>query len=44
LKDVDKPVIEICYESGYNSWSHFSKQFKAAKKMTPSAYKKQFTE
>jgi AraC-like DNA-binding protein/quercetin dioxygenase-like cupin family protein len=44
LKDINKPVIEICYESGYNSWSHFSKQFKAAKKMTPSAYKKQFTE
>jgi len=44
LKDVDKPVIEICYESGYNSWSHFSKQFKAAKKMTPTMYKKNFFE
>jgi AraC-like DNA-binding protein/quercetin dioxygenase-like cupin family protein len=44
LKNADQPIIEICYESGYNSWAHFSKQFKVVKKMTPSAYKKEFSE
>ncbi len=44
LKDANKPIIEICYQSGYNSWSHFSKQFKQVKKITPTMYKKKFSE
>lgn len=44
LTNTDKPVMEICYESGYNSWAHFSKQFKHVKKMTPSKYRKEFEE
>ncbi|MFY7965354.1 MAG: AraC family transcriptional regulator [Chitinophagaceae bacterium] len=44
LQDADKTVIEICYESGYNSWSHFCKQFKVVKKMTPTMYKNKFKE
>lgn len=44
LKNTDKPILEICYESGYNSWAHFSKQFKQVKKMTPSSYRKKFSE
>ena len=27
LTDTNKSVLEICYESGYNSWANFSKQF-----------------
>ena len=42
LTNSNKPVMEICYESGYNSWAHFSKQFKHVKKMTPSKYRKEF--
>jgi AraC-like DNA-binding protein len=34
--------MEICYESGYNSWAHFSKQFKQVKQLTPSQYRKEF--
>jgi AraC-like DNA-binding protein len=42
LTNSNKPVMEICYESGYNSWAHFSKQFKHVKNMTPSQYRKVF--
>lgn len=42
LTSTNKPIMEICYESGYNSWAHFSKQFKTVKKTTPSAYRKAF--
>lgn len=44
LTNTDKPVMEICYESGYNSWAHFSKQFKHVKEMTPSQYRKLMSE
>ena len=44
LSNTNKPVMEICYESGYNSWAHFSKQFKAVKRMTPSQYRREFEE
>jgi AraC-like DNA-binding protein len=42
LTNSNKPVMEICYESGYNSWAHFSKQFKQVKQLTPSQYRKEF--
>jgi AraC-like DNA-binding protein/quercetin dioxygenase-like cupin family protein len=42
LANTDKSVLEICYESGYNSWAHFSKQFKKVKEMTATQYRKQF--
>jgi len=41
LQTTDMPIMEICYESGYNSWAHFSKQFKQVKLMTPSRFRKQ---
>jgi AraC-type DNA-binding domain-containing proteins len=40
LTSTNKPVLEICYESGYNSWAHFSKQFKHVKEITPSQYRR----
>lgn len=40
LTSTDKSVLEICYESGYNSWAHFSKQFKHIKEMTPTQYRR----
>ena len=42
LHNTTKPILEICYESGYNSWAHFSKQFKHVKQITPSAYRRGF--
>jgi AraC-like DNA-binding protein len=42
LTNTNKPVMEVCYESGYNSWAHFSKQFKHVKQITPTQYRKQF--
>ncbi len=42
LQTTNKPVLDICYTSGYNSWAHFSKQFKNIKKITPTQYRKQF--
>lgn len=44
LTNTNKSIMEICYESGYNSWAHFSKQFKEIKQVTPSAYRKKTTE
>ncbi len=42
LKNSDKQTLAICYESGYNSWAHFSQKFKSIKKMPPNAYRKEF--
>jgi AraC-like DNA-binding protein len=42
LRESNDPIIDICYNSGYNSWAHFSKQFKIVKEMTPNQYRKQF--
>lgn len=42
LTSTSKPILEVCYESGYKSWAHFSKQFKEVKAQTPSEYRRQF--
>ena len=42
LTNTQKPILQICYESGYNSWAHFSKQFKELKQITPKKYRNQF--
>ena len=44
LANTDKPVLEVCYDSGYNSWAHFSKQFKRVKGLPPGRYRKRFLE
>lgn len=36
-----KNATEICYESGYNNFSHFSRSFKKYYKMSPREYKNQ---
>jgi AraC-like DNA-binding protein len=40
LIDTQKPVLEICYESGFNTLANFNKQFLKMKKLTPSGYRK----
>jgi AraC-like DNA-binding protein len=42
LRESNYSILDICYKSGYNSWAHFSKQFKNVKEMTPNKYRKQF--
>jgi len=42
LIDTQLPVLEICYESGFNTLANFNKQFLKMKRLTPSAYRKQF--
>lgn len=41
LRETNRPVLNICYDSGYNSWPNFSKQFKDVTKLSPSQYRKQ---
>ncbi|SEW44813.1 AraC family transcriptional regulator [Chitinophaga arvensicola] len=42
LTATNAPILDICYESGYKSWAHFSKQFKEVKGQTPSQYRKTY--
>lgn len=43
LADTQKSVLDICYECGYNTVTHFHKQFLKIKKMTPLQYRKSFS-
>lgn len=40
LQDQDKSIMDICYESGFNSVANFNRQFLRIKGVTPSSYKK----
>jgi AraC-like DNA-binding protein len=42
LIDTQKHVLDICYESGFNTLANFNKQFLKMKQCTPSAYRKNF--
>ncbi|MBO9732482.1 MAG: helix-turn-helix domain-containing protein [Chitinophaga sp.] len=42
LTTTTQPILDICYESGYKSWAHFSKQFKDVKQQTPSQFRKMY--
>lgn len=44
LMETDKPVLEICFDSGYNTMANFHKQFLKIKKLTPLQHRKYFTE
>lgn len=38
----DSSIVNICYESGFNTLANFNKQFLKVKKTTPSRYRKVF--
>ncbi|GAA4306441.1 AraC family transcriptional regulator [Compostibacter hankyongensis] len=40
LADTKRTVLDICYESGFNTLANFNKQFFRIKKMTPSSFRK----
>jgi AraC-like DNA-binding protein len=42
LMDTQKSVLDICYESGFNTLANFNKQFLKIKKTTPSGFRKVF--
>lgn len=42
LIDTQKNIEAICYESGFNTWANFNKQFLKIKAITPSGYRKNF--
>ena len=42
LSNTEKPVSQICVESGYNNLANFNFYFKSLMKMTPSEYRKNF--
>jgi len=42
LVDTKKSVLDICYESGYNTMANFHKQFLNVKGLTPLQYRKSF--
>ena len=44
LIDSEYTILNICYESGYNTLANFNKQFLAIKKITPSQFRKNYKE
>ena len=42
LIDTQKTVLEISYESGFNTLANFNKQFLKLKQLTPSGFRKKF--
>lgn len=42
LSNTEKPIAQICYESGYNNLANFNFYFKSIMKMTPSEYRRNF--
>ncbi|OMP81012.1 AraC family transcriptional regulator [[Flexibacter] sp. ATCC 35208] len=42
LMETQKTVLDICFDSGYNTMANFHKQFLKIKKFTPLQYRKHF--
>jgi AraC-like DNA-binding protein len=42
LTETDEPVSQICYASGFETFSNFNKQFKEITLQNPTQYKKEF--
>ena len=40
LADTEIPVTDVCFEAGYANVSNFNRMFRAARGMTPSAYRR----
>lgn len=40
LSELDKNVVEVAYQCGFNNLANFNRQFKKIKKMTPSEYRR----
>ncbi len=42
IQDQDKPVSDICFESGFNNHANFNRQFKEITNMTPKEYRENY--
>lgn len=42
LMDLDLDILNVCLDSGFNNLSHFNKQFRKIKGLSPSEYRKRF--
>ncbi|NEW83386.1 MAG: helix-turn-helix transcriptional regulator [Mariniphaga sp.] len=42
LSNTEKPIAQICFESGYNNLANFNFYFRSIMKMTPSEYRRNF--
>ena len=40
LSDYDHNILQTAYDSGFKNLSHFNRQFKKSKGMTPSEYRR----
>jgi AraC-like DNA-binding protein len=40
LQETDMSISSICYESGFNNFSHFNNQFKEVNTVSPGEYRK----
>jgi AraC-like DNA-binding protein len=38
-EDFDKPISQVCFESGYNNFANFNRQFKEISGLNPKAYR-----
>jgi len=38
-EDADKPISQICFDSGYNNFANFNRQFKEISGLNPKAYR-----
>ena len=43
LSENSSTITDVCFESGFNNFSHFNKQFKVFTGKSPSAYRKELT-
>ncbi|MFY7899404.1 MAG: AraC family transcriptional regulator [Chitinophagaceae bacterium] len=44
LNETNKPISEICFESGFNNFSNFNRYFKQITKCTPLQYRNMYRE
>ena len=44
LSETSRAISEICYDCGFNNFSHFNKQFKIITSKNPSDYRSEFKE
>jgi AraC-like DNA-binding protein len=42
IEDLDKPVSDICFESGYNNFTNFNRQFKEITGVSPKEYRERY--
>jgi len=42
LRDTCDNALDICYQVGFNDYTHFSRQFKKNTGMSPAAFRRQY--